>query len=284
MGYPFYHRYPRDFFEGTIGMPFEVKGAYGLLLDLIYLRDGRLPDDARFIAGHLGLSVRKWNLIRQTLLEWPNANGTIGKIKADQGIISTLRSDNLTIMRRSSRDNVEIKPAADKEIKDLQSPRAGVRAPASEPDSESKGAALIRGREASEDDWPDGKPFDHAQILVREAEAVNFSLDRSPGLGQGIAALHRWRRDGASWEHDVVPVVTALARKARTPIKSWSYFEDAVAANVAATRAAMTIPEHTDVHRPRTGQPVNGHDTRKAGGLAFLAEVGRDNRGDDPGG
>jgi hypothetical protein len=137
--------------------------------------------------------------------------------------------------------------------------------------------------DAGADDWPAGKPFDHAQLLVVEAEAVNFSLDRAPGLAQGITALHRWRRDGASWEHDVVPVVKALAQKARSPIKSWSYFEDAIATNVAATRAAMTIPEHSDVQRPRAGQP-NGHDTRKAGAMAFLAEIRGDNPGDDSGG
>ena len=67
-GLPYYPRYPRDFIEGTIGMPFEQKAAYGLVLDLIYMRNGRLPDDSRYIAGLLGVSVRKWNTLRSALL------------------------------------------------------------------------------------------------------------------------------------------------------------------------------------------------------------------------
>lgn len=80
MSLPYYKRFPRDFLEGTIGLSFEVKGAYAIVLDLIYMRDGRLPDDARYIAGQLGCSVRKWSAIRAALI-------SAGKINADLGII-----------------------------------------------------------------------------------------------------------------------------------------------------------------------------------------------------
>ena len=65
---PYYKRYPRDLIEGTAGMPFEEKAAYAFVLDLIYLHSAYLPDDPRFIAGHLGVSVRKWNAIRGSLI------------------------------------------------------------------------------------------------------------------------------------------------------------------------------------------------------------------------
>lgn len=68
-GLPYYPRYPRDFIEGTIGMSFEEKAAYSLVLDLIYMRNGRLPDDSRYIAGLLGVSVRRWNTLRKALLD-----------------------------------------------------------------------------------------------------------------------------------------------------------------------------------------------------------------------
>lgn len=42
-GLPYYKAYPRDFIEGTVGMSFELKGAYRLVLDLIYLRSGNCP-------------------------------------------------------------------------------------------------------------------------------------------------------------------------------------------------------------------------------------------------
>lgn len=68
-GLPYYKRYPRDFIEGTIGMPFEVKAAYSIILDLIYMQGGNLPDDPRYISGLLGVSVRKWGALRLALIE-----------------------------------------------------------------------------------------------------------------------------------------------------------------------------------------------------------------------
>lgn len=86
MSMAYYRRYPRDFIEGTIGMSLEVKGAFSVLLDLIYIRNGHLPDDAKFIAGNLGCSVKKWNAIRSELIE-------CGKIIAESGFITNFRAD-----------------------------------------------------------------------------------------------------------------------------------------------------------------------------------------------
>ena len=68
-GLPYYKAYPRDFIEGTIGMTFEMKGAYRLVLDLIYMQGGKLPDDARYISGALGCTMRKWKTLRQALVD-----------------------------------------------------------------------------------------------------------------------------------------------------------------------------------------------------------------------
>ena len=68
-GLPYYKAYPRDFIEGTIGMDFELKGAYRLVLDLIYMQGGQLADDARYISGLLGCTLKKWNSLRSKLIE-----------------------------------------------------------------------------------------------------------------------------------------------------------------------------------------------------------------------
>lgn len=281
MGYPYYQRFPRDFFEGTIGMTFEVKAAYGLLIDLIFIRDGRLPDDARFIAGHLGLSVRKWNTIRETLLSWPNADGTIGKISSDLGIISTLRSDNLTINRRLSRDNNEINKPPPNENNDLQKPHAGVRAGASkpEPEPEEEGAD-DRVRDVV-DDWPDGSDQDHADSLCAEANTVHLDKSRESGLTVSAGRIHAWRRDGASWERDVRPVVLSIAGRAKAPIKTWAYFDRAVAEAKANNNRALpegdqhgngTSPGRSrrddDIHAMLEGarQAVNERNAELSGG------------------
>jgi uncharacterized protein YdaU (DUF1376 family) len=91
MTLPYYPRYTKNFLEATAGWPLELKGAYGVLLDLIYHHGGELPDDPHFIAGNLGCSVRKWNTLRSQLLE-------------KQKIISRLSKDNLQIISNKRAD------------------------------------------------------------------------------------------------------------------------------------------------------------------------------------
>lgn len=101
-GLPYYKAYPRDFMDGTIGMSFELKGAYRLVLDLIYMQAGRLPDEAKYIAANLGCSVRAWNKYRAELI-------SAGKITIENDFISnfraTLELEKLEIFQDKQREN-----------------------------------------------------------------------------------------------------------------------------------------------------------------------------------
>lgn len=46
----------------------EERGAYNTCLDLVYEREGPIPDDARWLAGWMGCSVRKWTALRAALI------------------------------------------------------------------------------------------------------------------------------------------------------------------------------------------------------------------------
>jgi uncharacterized protein YdaU (DUF1376 family) len=81
-----YKRDPQDAINGMMGLSLEERGAYNTVLDLFYLRDGKLPDDERFIAGFLGVDVRVWKRIRARLIE-------LGKIFIDAGHIHNRRAD-----------------------------------------------------------------------------------------------------------------------------------------------------------------------------------------------
>lgn len=61
-------RYHQDALDGMLMLTLEERGAYNTLLDLIYSRGGPVPDDERFLAGWMGCSVKKWRIIRATLL------------------------------------------------------------------------------------------------------------------------------------------------------------------------------------------------------------------------
>ncbi len=101
-GLPYYKAYPRDFLDGTAGMDFEVKGAYRLVLDLIYMHGGRLVDDPRFIAGNLGCSVKKWNGLRAAILATGKivvSNGYLGNLRADKEL------DSLKSFQTKQREN-----------------------------------------------------------------------------------------------------------------------------------------------------------------------------------
>ena len=101
-GLPYYKAYPRDFIEGTIGMSFELKGAYRLVLDLIYMQGGNLPDDARYISGQLGCSIRKWKSLRDDLV-------AAGKIQVSGEFLRNKRAEKeletLAKLQETKREN-----------------------------------------------------------------------------------------------------------------------------------------------------------------------------------
>lgn len=125
-GLPYYKAYPRDFIEGTIGMPFEVKCAYRVVLDLIYMQGGYLPDDPRYISGLLGCSIRKWKSIREQLLE-------AGKVKVSDEFLTNDRAITELETLAKLQDNQRKKAANQRKNKDLQKPQQSQPEP--EPDN-----------------------------------------------------------------------------------------------------------------------------------------------------
>ena len=115
-GLPYYKAYPRDFIEGTIGMPFEIKCAYRVVLDLIYMQGGELPDDARYISGLLGCSVRKWKSIRSVLVE-------AGKIQVSGEFLTNKRARKELETLAKLQDNQREKASRPRENNGLQQPR-----------------------------------------------------------------------------------------------------------------------------------------------------------------
>lgn len=83
---PWYRRFPDNFIAGTVGLTLEEKGAYSLVLDLMYVRGGPVPDEPRYIAGVCNCSVRKWNAIRERLI-------ALGKIHSVDGYLTNDRAE-----------------------------------------------------------------------------------------------------------------------------------------------------------------------------------------------
>ena len=66
--------------EGMRDLTLEERGAYNTCLDLIYEREGPIPDDARWIAGWLGVGPRMWLRIRAALI----AKGKLHEVEVDR--------------------------------------------------------------------------------------------------------------------------------------------------------------------------------------------------------
>lgn len=68
-GLEYYRAYPRDFFEGVIGMPGKLRGFYRMVIDLIYMHDGMLLNDFGHISGNTGYSKIQCKRMMQELVE-----------------------------------------------------------------------------------------------------------------------------------------------------------------------------------------------------------------------
>jgi len=81
-----YKRDPSAALNGMMELTLEERGAFNTVLDLIYSRDGNLPDDEHFIAGWLRVDVRIWRRIRASLI-------TRGKLFVADGALRNERAD-----------------------------------------------------------------------------------------------------------------------------------------------------------------------------------------------
>lgn len=68
-GFGWHPREHRKALDGMLALTLEERGAYNTVLDLIYDREGPIPDDARWLAGWMGVSIRKWSSLRSALIE-----------------------------------------------------------------------------------------------------------------------------------------------------------------------------------------------------------------------
>ncbi|WP_201829615.1 YdaU family protein [Microvirga zambiensis] len=94
-----YKRCGADFIHGTLGLTLEEKGAYSLCLDLIYEYGGPIADDARWLSGICGVSVRKWNAIRESLIK-------AGKLTLEDGRLMNIRAAAEIANSKLSSDNL----------------------------------------------------------------------------------------------------------------------------------------------------------------------------------
>lgn len=79
-----YKRDPDAFKGGTIGLSLEEVGAYTLILDDLYCRNGQIPDDERYVCRLLRCDPRVWRRIRERLF-------ALGKLQSENNLLLNVR-------------------------------------------------------------------------------------------------------------------------------------------------------------------------------------------------
>jgi uncharacterized protein YdaU (DUF1376 family) len=98
-----YKHDPDAFANGVAGLSLEEIGAYALVCDAYYSRDGRLPDDDWLIARMLRCNPRTWRKIKLSLFQKQKLRvDTIGGLVPNRGI-ETLEEARMFSERQANR-------------------------------------------------------------------------------------------------------------------------------------------------------------------------------------
>ncbi len=138
-------------------MSLECKGAYIMLLNLIYTRGGPVEDEPGYIARYIGCSLRKWQKLRLELI-------ALGKIDVENGLIRNSRADEVLLKQRSYQDQQRENRTKPSKNKDQEKRSSHLPKPEPKPDTERGGSVVARARETFDFDalqadcrsWADG--------------------------------------------------------------------------------------------------------------------------------
>lgn len=126
-------------------------------------------------------------------------------------------------------------------------------APAPAPYPDPLGGGVVRTLDATkDDDWPEGN---HAALLVALIKSPWLDPNKSQGLVTTAGMVAGWRRNGASWEFDVIPVVTGLCAKRTQAISTWGYFKPALERTMADNRRELSMPQSVPAPQRSNGFP-----------------------------
>jgi len=249
---PYYPMYPRDFFEGTQEMSLEQKGAYIMVLNLMYTRGGPISDEAGYISRYVGCSIRKWKQVRDELV-------AMGKIHVQDGMISNSRADEVIEKQRSYQDQQAENRSGKNKNKAVEKRPSTYTEP--EPEEVSR-VVFARGElsdvteadlnelEANCRKWANGSLAERAgplvlgpiiRLLKPNGGTPCTMADVRQGITQAAASLH----------------------KRGERVSSLNYFEKPI---LAARDERLRPNPEPEIHHERAGQGQGGVRSRNANG------------------
>lgn len=234
----FYKRDPDRALAGMAELTFEQRGAYNSLLDLLYSRDGNVPDDDERVARMLSCNKREWVRLKKSLIE-------LGKVWVEDGKIAARRVQE-TINEATEFSNKQRANAKSRWVK-------------SENTSENNGATVPHGNSTPAEignaltATATPTPIDTATASPTPSSAAHSGADdqfdlveqtiRSiPGIDKhpvatmpSIGPIWSMVKDGWDLKTEIVPAIRTCLARAKQPIRTWKYFVDHITEQRAAT-------------------------------------------------
>lgn len=263
-----YHRDTRHLTRGE-------HGAYFLLIGEAFNRGGTLPDDDLMLARWALSTPEEWTHLKPVVMAFFALGRSGWKHKR---VAEELVAYNEVSRKRKAAGKVG---GSATRGKDSEIPEANAQAIAQQkptkPEPELEPVREIGGggereRASQSTDWPEGDGQQLAKLLVEACASPWLDPAKSLKLNTTLGRLLAWKREGASWALDVVPVVTGLCAFSKEPVGSWTFFDKAIARSIASNRAALEIPDGRVVPLRPAGQSITDRiaaENAEARRLAF---------------
>lgn len=256
---PYMKLYVADYLGDTHHLGALEHGAYLLLLMGMWRAGGTLPAADANLARLARCTPDEWSSIKGAIL--PFFRASRGKLTHKRLTAELAKYENTS----GKRSEAGKRGAAKKAIKNSAEAQAiasgadsNCRHNQNQNQNHKEDVAVVGASERVEQstDWPE-RPDEE---LIRLIASPWLDPNKSHGLVTTAGRVSAWRRDGASWERDVVPVVRGLCANRHSPVATWKFFDSQIAQAVADNRRTLEIPEA----RPAPVQFVTFADRRAA--------------------
>jgi uncharacterized protein YdaU (DUF1376 family) len=193
-----YSRDPHRAIEGMIGLSLEDIGAYNLLLDHAYAREGDLPDDPQLIGCMLRVHGNRWLAIRARLLSAGKMKIEGGKIVLN-GVENTLKTArNFSETQRKRVGKRWEKSEKNNDNKEANIPKPDYTNTTTTTEKKEIAKAISKEKRAHplpDDFEPDASCWNLADALLLTTEECRNELDRMRDWSKSAPASKGNKRD-----------------------------------------------------------------------------------------
>jgi uncharacterized protein YdaU (DUF1376 family) len=231
------------------------RGAYNTVLDLIYDRGAPIPDDARWLSGWMGCSLRKWTSLRDSLIAkgklYLTDDGRIANVRADHEleISAKLRRNLSESGAKGGRKRAENEAEANKINPIAQAPLKLI----DNTDTDTEEEHPLTERERAREN------LSRMQTEARQAAGDALaSMATTPGIAMIAPLIALLKADPpCDWAEDILPAITAAAAWHRSrdgpgSMRSWTLVVRKAVENRNQRLTDIPPPEagHARNHQP----------------------------------